>query len=227
MITASGVVRYCNSVYKSSAIYLWGADLQVLTEELFKKLKKTYGETHYSKISIDKDSGKLGADCSGLLTPISGKNQTAQAYYNQCIVKGKSKDIPKDKVCLVFRGKENGIYHVGIYTGDGKTTEMVNSGCEQKTFKSSQWEFYGIPDWINQGIADVASNDNIKECQFTIKPIVPDLSYREGPSTNYNVVGQLKEGTKYTIIEVRGNWGKLKSGVGWCNISTKYVEYVD
>lgn len=52
------------------------------------------------------------------------------------------------------------------------------------------------------------------------------LNIRKGPGTNYDVVGAVKKNIKYTIVEVKGSWGRLKSGAGWINISTKYVDYV-
>lgn len=30
----------------------------------------------------------------------------------------------------------------------------------------------------------------------------------------------------YTIVETNGSWGKLKSGKGWINISSKYCKRV-
>lgn len=49
---------------------------------------------------------------------------------------------------------------------------------------------------------------------FLVKVIVDDLNYRSAPSMSGAVKGQTKKGT-FTIVEVSGNWGKLKSGVGW------------
>jgi len=52
------------------------------------------------------------------------------------------------------------------------------------------------------------------------------LNYRSGAGTNYPIVGQIKKGEVYTIIdEATGQgaskWGKLKSGAGW--LSLDYV----
>ena len=35
-----------------------------------------------------------------------------------------------------------------------------------------------------------------------------------------------KDHGKYTIVETKGNWGKLKSGAGWINCSDKYCKRV-
>lgn len=52
-----------------------------------------------------------------------------------------------------------------------------------------------------------------------------DMNIRKGASTLYGTNGVAKIGV-YTIIETKGNWGKLKSGAGWINISDKYAERV-
>lgn len=49
-----------------------------------------------------------------------------------------------------------------------------------------------------------------------------DLNIRSTPDTSKNPVGVINKGT-YTIVEVKGNWGKLKSGVGWIHLG--YASY--
>lgn len=51
------------------------------------------------------------------------------------------------------------------------------------------------------------------------------MNIRQGTSTTYPIVGEAPKGV-YTIVEQSGNWGKLKSGAGWINISAKYAERV-
>lgn len=45
------------------------------------------------------------------------------------------------------------------------------------------------------------------------------LNVRKGPSTSYAIVTSVKKNEVYTIVEVKNNWGKLKSGVGWISLS--------
>jgi N-acetylmuramoyl-L-alanine amidase len=49
------------------------------------------------------------------------------------------------------------------------------------------------------------------------------LNIREGAGVKYKVVGMVKKNEVYTIVKRSGTWGKLKSGIGWINIGTKYV----
>lgn len=66
---------------------------------------------------------------------------------------------------------------------------------------------------------------------FLVRVIVPELNIRAGYGTEHKVTGSIKDKGTYTIIETAkakdgGNWGKLKSGAGWINISSKYVSKV-
>lgn len=61
---------------------------------------------------------------------------------------------------------------------------------------------------------------------FKVKVKVDELNIRAGAGTNYSVIGTVTKGITYTIIDTVGNWGKLKSGAGWINISDKYVTRV-
>lgn len=58
---------------------------------------------------------------------------------------------------------------------------------------------------------------------FKVKVKVDGLNIRKGPGTSYAKVDCITDKGTYTIVETNGNWGKLKSGAGWINISDKYV----
>lgn len=50
---------------------------------------------------------------------------------------------------------------------------------------------------------------------YRVKVLNGALNIRKGPGTNYDIVGVIRDYGVYTIIETRGTWGRLKSGVGW------------
>lgn len=55
---------------------------------------------------------------------------------------------------------------------------------------------------------------------FTIRKDTPEsLNIRSGPGSQYNIVGKITTNAIYTIVEVKGDWGKLKSGAGWINLN--------
>ena len=99
----------------------------------------------------------------------------------------------------------------------------IDTEVEQTIFGQA----YGkaILNYINSTTApNQVPVDNV----FLIRARVP-LNIRKGPGVEYNVVGELDTKYKYSIIQTAqaldgGTWGKLKSGIGWVNVSPKYVE---
>ena len=65
------VVSYFEKLYDNKAIYLWGANGELITQQLCDKLFKTYGSSTYSKQYYDnkfkEGAGHIGADCSGAM----------------------------------------------------------------------------------------------------------------------------------------------------------------
>ena len=57
---------------------------------------------------------------------------------------------------------------------------------------------------------------------YTVTVTADALNVRKGPGILYGKVTVVKKGEVYTITEVKNNWGKLKSNVGW--ISLKYTK---
>ena len=53
---------------------------------------------------------------------------------------------------------------------------------------------------------------------FLVKVSIPDLNIRKGPGADYARTGQFTGIGVFTIVEVSGNWGRLKSGAGWISL---------
>lgn len=140
----------------NGAIYVWGANGQIITKDLMDRLYKTYGSSRYNKQyyedKLKEGEGKIGADCSGSLFPISGYDSTASGYYSKCIEKGNISTIPSNKVCLVFKQNNNKkVVHVGCYTGDGYVSEMASSALnyQRKPLTGNGWDLWGTPNFIS------------------------------------------------------------------------------
>ena len=67
---------------------------------------------------------------------------------------------------------------------------------------------------------DSTSSQTQTAVPFLVRVAISDLNIRKGPGTSYARVKYIPKGV-YTIVEVKGSWGRLKSGVGW--ISLNYV----
>ena len=81
--------------------------------------------------------------------------------------------------------------------------------------------------WFTKQVGETLPSDNKEDDgTFLVKVLVDELNVRTGPSTDYRVVSQVHKGEVYTIVKVSGNWGRLRSGVGWISIHSKYVKKV-
>lgn len=67
---------------------------------------------------------------------------------------------------------------------------------------------------LNSGSASTEEPVPFPNTPFEVTVKVSDLNYRSKPSMSGAVNGQTGKGV-FTIVEVDGNWGKLKSGAGW------------
>ena len=59
---------------------------------------------------------------------------------------------------------------------------------------------------------------------FLVEIICDSLNIRKEASFNSAIVGTVKRGEVYTIVEQKNGLGKLKSGVGWISMGTAYVK---
>ena len=117
----------------------------------------------------------------------------------------------------------------GTYLGD------YNAGRSAKTCPGTN--FMGIGNtksaitnsFIPKVKAYMAGTPVVNNTTNTVgvyKVIVDELNIRQGPGTSYSVKGVVKKGEAYTITQLSGSWGKLKSGAGWINVNAKYCTKV-
>ena len=68
--------------------------------------------------------------------------------------------------------------------------------------------------------ATVVATDNT----FLVEIICDELNIRQKADFNSKIVGTVKRGEVYTIIQEENGLGKLKSGAGYISLNSKYVE---
>lgn len=95
-----------------------------------------------------------------------------------------------------------------IYT----ITEVVNGWGKLKS--GAGWISLNYTEAIKSTITET------KPKEFKVKVTADVLNIRKGASTNYAIVGTIKDHGVFTIVEENNGWGKLKSGAGWI-----YLEY--
>ena len=96
-------------------------------------------------------------------------------------------------------------------------------GVEDKGAESSSGSSSGSSS-TSSGTGKKPSGGSSSASSFLVKVKYDSLNIRKGPSINQKVVGDITDHGTYTIVEVSGTWGKLKSGAGWISILDEYVE---
>ena len=61
---------------------------------------------------------------------------------------------------------------------------------------------------------------------FKVKVTANDLRIRKGPGTDYAFTGKYTGKGRFTIVEEKGGWGRLKSGAGWICLTVNCVTRV-
>lgn len=63
-----------------------------------------------------------------------------------------------------------------------------------------------------------------KKADYKVKVTANKLRVRAGAGVTYKTVTTVSKGEVFTIVKVKGNWGRLKSGKGWINL--KYTKKI-
>lgn len=236
MKTQDEVINYCNALYLSKALYIWRFNGEIITsqniqdhyhEEYHSNPNSQYGSNYYTKKyqeAMARGGSVWGADCSGMLHPLSGIDNTAQGYYSSCTTKGVISNIDKSKVCLVFKSNGTTMHHVGVYCGNGYTIEMESSdtNCVKRELSKGTWTHFGEPNWIKY-------NDN--------NDIIKDTAIKGVDVSGYNDISDysiLKSmGVKFAVVKIinkQSNPDKLLkthvNGFKTCGISCNdYYNY--
>lgn len=77
---------------------------------------------------------------------------------------------------------------------------------------------------LNRGIQANNTTNTSNNVNYIVEITADVLHVRKEPTTNSSIVTIVKKPYRYTIIEERNGWGRLKSKVGWIKLSyTKRV----
>ena len=150
---ASTVVDYAVAALNSG--YVFGSDGEVLTTKGHRRFYKDHPDK-VTNLSL-KWKGKRVFDCSGLVLKafepagIKLPHNADEAWKTtNWQYKGNMSDIPKDKVCILYRKGGNKMGHTAIYCGDGTVIEASGekNGVIRSKFDSSKWCNWGIPEGL-------------------------------------------------------------------------------
>lgn len=77
---------------------------------------------------------------------------------------------------------------------------------------------------LNKSIETSNTTNTSNNVNYIVEVTADVLHVRKEPTTNSSVVTNVKKPYRYTIVEERNGWGRLKSNVGWIKLSyTKRV----
>jgi len=165
------------------------------------------GKTTGTEVYIYSVTGGANVKAQNIVNAIANlgfKNRGVKVSKNLKVLRDTKAPALLIECCFVDDGDD-----VGLYNAEAMACAIV-SGITGKTVKCEPKQ-------------EPAKSQ--KTGDFVVK-LKCNMNVRKGPGTNYSIRQVAKKNYKFTITEVKGGWGKLKSGAGWINISTQYVDYV-
>lgn len=136
-------------------------------------------------------------------------------------------------ICCIAAGLPESAFYSG---GNMMTTHTLKKAClstgKFETLETNK--YYAQKDYLKRGdillyenghTAIVLANGGNAEStpekfnQFLVRITANTLNVRTGPGDDYLVSTTVKKGQVFTIVDMEGEWGKLKSGAGWINLS--------
>lgn len=77
---------------------------------------------------------------------------------------------------------------------------------------------------LNKSVETSNTTNTSNNVNYIVEVTADVLHVRKEPATNSSIVTNVKKPYRYTIVEERNGWGRLKSNVGWIKLSyTKRV----
>lgn len=110
-------------------------------------------------------------------------------------------------------------------TGQSMASFVKGSTYEVTRIDGNKLLLSDIVSWVwdydvdKVGSTTQSSSDN----SFLVEIICDELNIRQQADFNSKVVGTVKKGEVFTIVEENNGLGKLKSGVGYISMNLKYV----
>ena len=111
-------------------------------------------------------------------------------------------------------------------TGQSMASFVKGSTYEVTRIDGNKLLLSDIVSWVwGYDVDKVGSTTQSNSDNSVLVEIVCDeLNIRQQADFNSKVVGTVKRGEVFTIVEEKNGLGKLKSGVGYISMNTKYVK---
>lgn len=157
--------------------------------------------------NIEAEVKKIGQNSRGLKTK---KNSDGADYFG-----------------MIRLTKAPAVILEGAFVDNKKDAAQIDSTAEQKEFGYA----YARGILKTLGIKDGGLDNKPSETKtvkkpagYKVKVTTSALNVRAGAGIKYAVNSVIRDKGTYTIVETKGDWGKLKSGAGWiCLDYTKKI----
>ena len=112
-------------------------------------------------------------------------------------------------------------------TGQSMASFVKGSTYEVTKVDGNKLLLSSISSWVwDYDVEKVGATTTATPKTFKVRIKCDALNIRKSADFNSAVVGTVKKGEVYTIVEVKNNLGKLKSGAGWISMGSAYVEKI-
>lgn len=115
------------------------------------------------------------------------------------------------------------LYRVRKSWGDAKSQIGAYRNLDSAKALCDRNRGYSVFDEKGNRVYDSSSSSGSVSGSYVVKINVTGLNIRSGAGTGYSVVGSINDKGCYTIVETKGEWGKLKSGKGWIYMGSGYA----
>ena len=135
--------------------YVWGALGEKMTQNRLKQLIAKFGKSKINESVAKKWIGKNCYDCAGFVAKAFNtiglrlRTGATGAWKNtNWAEKGDIANLPKNKVCILYKASNGGMGHTGIYLGNGYFVHAKGTaeGVVKESFSQyNHWTHWGIP----------------------------------------------------------------------------------
>lgn len=111
-------------------------------------------------------------------------------------------------------------------TGQSMASFVKGSTYEVTRIDGNKLLLSDIVSWVWDYDVDKveSTTQSNSDNSFLVEIICDELNIRQQADFNSKVVGTVKKGEVFTIVEMSNGLGKLKSGVGWISMGSAYVK---
>lgn len=105
-----------------------------------------------------------------------------------------------------------------------KHQDFSGKYCPHRILSDYGWNYFLnlVKTKLSEAPTPQTTNIPDSESIYTVKVTADTLNVRDGAGANYPINTTIAKNGVYTIVDKRGDWGLLKSCVGWINL--KYAE---